>query len=1466
MKKAKKYLLGIDLGTNSCGFCLCDENSHIVKKQGKYLWGVRMFEEAEDAKARKTFRASRRRLQRRNQRIKLLQELFAEEIYKVDQNFYKRLAFSQIKKEETLENGIQFDYSSTLFNDASLNDKIYFEKYPTIYHLRKELIENSDKKFDIREIYLACSHLLKHRGNFLYESLPIKGDSINFIDIIKDSYFEIFNYFDENFTNGEFVSEASQKTIEKYKNEHRITYRKQFLKENIFNEILKDEDNKNVADIFITLLSGSKVDFKKIFNLEILGCKDEIENMDDELLKKQFDFNDPNFDLVLEEFNKTPYLNDEIERFSKCIIKLKLIFDNLTLQRLLGDSKYISEAMVSKYESHQVQLKEFKCYIKNNKPELYNEIFREIDDKKNNYVKYIGSNNTNNSKQRFSKCSQEDFYKFIKDKLNLKNVKDSSNVQDEYLRKIYDLMNSNDFLVKQRIGLNSLFPYQLAEYELKTILHNQSKFYSFLYNEDKYGTTLEKIVMIISFKVPYYVGPLGRKENDSNHEYKKYSWAEFKTDSKEKITPWNFDEIVDKEASNKKFIQRMLNNCSYLHSDEKDCKCLPKFSPLLEYVNVLNELNKMLINKKEITFEQKYDLLKNLYLKKNKIKTKDIVEYLKNRYNESSITLNYSNSEKDFDIKHDLSSYNNLSKILNLSEDDNEEYLSKGCIQRLEDIILDVSIFEDKKLLEKHLLDNAEFYNLSNSQIKSIKGLNFKEFGRLSKKLLIDIHPIDENGEYLSDKNIIKEMIYSNKNFMELVGTDGFGFKESIEKFNIDHKKANNENDFIKDYVDELYVSPGMKRPLIQAYKIAKELEKIVDAPIDEFYIECTRSNKSKKEEKLSRKKKVEYLYNDAKKFAGILNAEDYKEIKSRLEKCDENKFRSDEIYLYFIQLGKDIYTKEAIDFDSLGKGVYDIDHIYPQSLVKDDSLTNRVLTLKTNNHKKLDNYPINYDIFGKNKNEVLNFQKFLYDKGLINKEKLNRLQRQIPLSDEELYNFVNRQIVYTSQSVKALKDVFESMSTSNHKVEVIMSKAEVVSDFRKKYDIIKSRDANNLHHAHDAFLNVVVGRTVDTYFTKNIFKLMNRKDNELDRKKYTTNVMKIFDDYKEPNHKQNIIDKEGVVWNYENDNTLKYIKEQIYKNFNILITTRTYKKGGLFSKVTIKSHDELKGFGIPTKSSFNENKPNVSDYTKYGGYSDLSFSNYMLIKGKKGKNEVYAVVTYPSLYIEKDQQEKFILDSYGIKDYEIIIPVLNVNTVFEIGKSKFCITGRSNKQFVIKNLKEPYFDYQSIVTIKKISKMIEKFTYLKIINKDKTISKDYINENSELFKNNLNEYIISSAKNKNNKEIIINKDELVILFNKIINLLSSDIYSQYTTFNSIKSKLIEKEDDIFDLNVLDFSMLIFELLKLLKTSRESSNLLMINESANSGILMFSSSLSNDCKIVFESVTGYYRKVVWENK
>ena len=87
----KEYFLGLDMGTGSVGWAVTDNSYEILRSHGKSLWGVRLFESANTAEERRMFRTARRRLDRRNWRIQILQELFAEEIAAVDPGFYLRM-------------------------------------------------------------------------------------------------------------------------------------------------------------------------------------------------------------------------------------------------------------------------------------------------------------------------------------------------------------------------------------------------------------------------------------------------------------------------------------------------------------------------------------------------------------------------------------------------------------------------------------------------------------------------------------------------------------------------------------------------------------------------------------------------------------------------------------------------------------------------------------------------------------------------------------------------------------------------------------------------------------------------------------------------------------------------------------------------------------------------------------------------------------------------------------------------------------------------------------------------------------------------------------------------------------------------------------------------------------------------------------------------------------------------------
>ena len=86
----QEYFLGLDMGTGSLGWAVTDSTYQVMRKHGKALWGTRLFESASTAEERRMFRTARRRLDRRNWRIQVLQEIFSEEISKVDPGFFLR--------------------------------------------------------------------------------------------------------------------------------------------------------------------------------------------------------------------------------------------------------------------------------------------------------------------------------------------------------------------------------------------------------------------------------------------------------------------------------------------------------------------------------------------------------------------------------------------------------------------------------------------------------------------------------------------------------------------------------------------------------------------------------------------------------------------------------------------------------------------------------------------------------------------------------------------------------------------------------------------------------------------------------------------------------------------------------------------------------------------------------------------------------------------------------------------------------------------------------------------------------------------------------------------------------------------------------------------------------------------------------------------------------------------------------
>ena len=418
----KEYFLGLDMGTGSTCWAVTDTEYNIVRKHGKSLWGSRLFESANTAEERRIFRTARRRLDRKNWRIQVLQELFSEEIAKVDPGFYLRMKESKYYPEDKRDaEGKCPELPYALFVDQDFTDKDYHKQFPTIYHLRKILMETKNTP-DIRLVYLAFHHMMKHRGHFL-----LSGD-------IKEvtSFKNIFTQFLKNISNEEldfhivFNDDAYDVVGE-------ILTDRELTKSSKKTKLWKVFFAKTTCEkAVLNLLAGGTVKLSDLFGKEELN----------ECEKTKICFADNGYDdyigMVEADLGEVYYI----------IESAKAVYDWAVLSDILGDSVSISDAKVKQYEKHKKDLAYLKKVVKENlSKEDYQKIFVVSKDKLNNYCAYIGMTKINGKKidLQGKKCSREEFLDFIKKNVisKLKDEKTISYLSEQIENDLKEHDNAN---------------------------------------------------------------------------------------------------------------------------------------------------------------------------------------------------------------------------------------------------------------------------------------------------------------------------------------------------------------------------------------------------------------------------------------------------------------------------------------------------------------------------------------------------------------------------------------------------------------------------------------------------------------------------------------------------------------------------------------------------------------------------------------------------------------------------------------------------------------------------------------------------------------------------------------------------------------------------------------------------------------------------------------------------------------
>ena len=1159
----KPYSIGLDIGTNSVGWAVITDDYKVPAKKMKVLGntnkesikknliGALLFDAGNTAADRRLKRTARRRYTRRRNRILYLQEIFAAEMNKVDESFFHRLDDSFLVPED--KRGSKYPIFGTLEEE-----KEYHKQFPTIYHLRKSLADSKEKA-DLRLIYLALAHVIKYRGHFLYEdTFDIKNNDIqkifNEFTSIYDNTFEESSLCKENAQVEEIFTDKISKSAK----------RDRVLK------LFPDEKSTGLFSEFLKLIVGNQADFKKYFDLEE---------------KAPLQFSKDTYDEDLESL-----LGQIGDEYSDLFVVAKKLYDAVLLAGILSVKDPVTKAplsasMIERYENHQNDLSALKQFIRRNLPEKYAEVFS--DDSKDGYAGYIDG-----------KSTQEGFYKYIK------NLISKIEGADYFLEKI----EREDFLRKQRTFDNGSIPHQIHLQEMNAILRHQGEYYSFL-KENK-----DKIEQILTFRIPYYVGPLARGNRD-------FAWLTRNSD--EAIRPWNFEEMVDKASSAEDFIHRMTNYDLYLPEE----KVLPKHSLLYETFTVYNELTKVKYiaeGMKDYQFldsGQKKKIVNQLFKEKRKVTEKDIIHYLHNVDGYDGIELK--GIEKHFNSS--LSTYHDLLKIIK-----DKEFMDDPKNEAIfENIVHTLTIFEDREMIKQRLNQYDSIFD--EKVIKALTRRHYTGWGKLSAKLINGIRD-KQTGNTILDYLINDG--YSNRNFMQLINDDGLSFKDAIQKAQVVGK-----TDDVKQVVKELPGSPAIKKGILQSIKIVDELVKVMGYAPESIVIEMARENQTTAKGKKNSQQRYKRIEDSLKNLASGLDSNILKE-----NPTDNVQLQNDRLFLYYLQNGKDMYTGGALDINQLSN--YDIDHIIPQAFIKDDSIDNRVLTSSKDNRGKSDNVP-SIEIVQKRKA----FWQQLLDSKLISDRKFNNLTKaeRGGLDERDKVGFIKRQLVETRQITKHVAQILDlrfngeviKKNEKNRAVKIITLKSNLVSNFRKEFRLYKVREINNYHHAHDAYLNAVVAKAIlkeypklepefvygdykkhdlKRYFSKS----KDPKEIEKATEKYFfySNLLNFFKE--EVHYADGTIVKRDNIEYSKDTGEIAWDKEKDFANIKKVLALPQI---NIVKKTEIQTHglDRGKPRGLfnsnPSSKPSEDSKENLVpikqglDPRKYGGYAGISNSYAVLVK-----------------------------------------------------------------------------------------------------------------------------------------------------------------------------------------------------------------------------------------------------------
>lgn len=1127
----KKYNVGLSIKPDAIGWAVMDDNFNLRKaypldnKNAVPTIGVDKFQPGKTAEETRAFRSTRRRIARRKKRLSWLNDIFAPYLEAVDPNFLMRLKYSNLAgNDKKFTGGVIFDNKE--------DEKAFYKKYPTIYHLNNDLA-TSNKKADLRLVYLALHSIIKYRGHF-NDKTPMASFSMESVNYNKLLH-EVQTAFNDTAI-GQLISLNTDQGNQMHDILLDSKLGKKDQKKRLQDALMgtNNKINKKVVGELIKAICGSSFSIDALLQL------------DQELgIKLSFEDEDADDQLVEVAANLSP-------EQQTILAKTHQIYLAVSLEKLVPNGKTFSQAQIDTYNLFHKQYKTLVAFRK-----------QLNDSKDNRAIRTSLDRYASPDYQEEGHISREMFYTEVQKILN-------KNPESSEAKQISQWIADDAFMVKPRDKKNQLIPRQLRQYEFDQIIEHQGKFYPFLKElnprEDRRRDAKYKLDELVAFRLPYYVGPLIDNEKTATGATSRFAWVEMKNNGSD-ITPWNIDKKIDFEKTANKFIRRLTAKDSLVYSED----VMPSSAILYQRFNVLNELNKIRVDGELLRTGDKQKIFNDLFRVNKNVSVSKLKKYLKTNYgylHEPEIT-GLAN-KKGFNTTY--STYIDFKRIIG-DKVDNPNYQSD-----LDKMVTWSTIFPKGPIYRQKL---NEIKWLSNAQRNKISNLHYSGWGRYSRRTLAGL--VNDDGE-----RIIDIMWNTNLNFAQVVAKPEF--KGQIAELNAAY--IDDEDNFEK-VLENSYTSPQNKKAIRQAIYVLDDIVKKMGHEPETVSIQFMRYDQPGKTTQ-SRSKILANLYkNITRSTAG-----NYFEDKQRLSKeLKDVTTISDKIYLYFLQLGRDMYSGLQISLKDLvtNSANYRIVHILPPTFINDDSLNNKVLIKVNTNSSNM----------GPIRNGRRNFWNMLQSMGLLTNAKMHNLMQDTKtVGRGAREGYARRSLTANSQIIKLAASFINNRYKNTKVIEV---RNELVNQLKNKLKINPRIQLNDFHYGLDAGLTGIIGLyllkaypQLEYFFVYGQYPYNPKVLDNLKGFNFIYHILRKSDDYMIPN-----TDGVSVAELNRRLIALKNLKRQI-------ITNQPIENCGAVFKQTIFPHQDYTSRFIAIKKN--------KDPKIYGGYRTPTSSFMSLVRVKLAK------------------------------------------------------------------------------------------------------------------------------------------------------------------------------------------------------------------------------------------------------